>query len=65
MIDDAIKPRCSKKMDAVSYHFDNCDSKSKPRHRSVTLGVVTERMFLPLDSEFKIGAKVEQRSDAQ
>lgn len=52
-------------MDAVSCHFDHCDSKSKPGYQSVTLGIVTERIFLSLDSEFKVGAKAEQSSDAQ
>ena len=62
--DDTLKPRHSNKMDAVSWHFDHCDSKSKPGHQSVTLGMVTERIFLSLDSEFKVGAKAEQSSDA-
>ena len=31
----------------------------------MVLGVVTERMFLPLDSEFKVTVKAEQSSDAQ
>ena len=65
VIDDTLKPRCSKKMDAVSYHFDHCDSKSKLGHQVVTLGYAAVNAFLPLDSQIKVSAKAEQSSDAQ
>ena len=65
VIDDTLKARRSKKMDGVSYHFDHCDSKSKLGHQVVTMGVATEKEFLPLDSQIKVSAKAEQASDAQ
>ncbi len=57
MIDDTIVSRRGKKMEGVSAHYDHCLGKTVIGQQVVTLGLVGDDGFLPLDSELFISSK--------
>jgi hypothetical protein len=54
VLDDSIKTRCGKKMEAVSSHFDHVTGRHVMGQQVLTLGLATEEAFLPLDSQIYI-----------
>jgi len=44
-------------MEAVSSHFDHTDNKQVMGQQVLTMGLATEDMFLPLDSQIFISSK--------
>jgi hypothetical protein len=54
VLDDSIKTRCGKKMEGVSSHFDHVTGRHDRGHQVLTLGLATEKSFLPLDSKIYI-----------
>ena len=57
VIDDTIKIRRGKNMEGVSAHYDHSLGKTVIGQQVVTLGLVTDDGFLPLDSELFIRSK--------
>lgn len=51
VLNDSIKTRRGKKMDGVSNHFDHLTSRHVRGQQGLTLRVMTEEAFLPLDSQ--------------
>ena len=50
VLDDSIKQRRGKKMEAVSSHFDHVSGRHVMGQQVLTLGLATDEAFLPLDS---------------
>ncbi len=61
VIDDTIVSRRGKKMEGVSAHYDHCLGKTVIGQQVMTLGLVADDGFLPLDSELFISSKKVQR----
>ncbi len=61
VIDDTIVSRRGKKMEGVSAHYDHCLGKTVIGQQVVTLGLVADDGFLPLDSELFISSKKVQK----
>jgi len=57
VLDDSVKARRGKKMEAVSSHFDHTDNKQVMGQQVLTMGLATEDVFLPLDSQIFISSK--------
>jgi DDE superfamily endonuclease len=51
VLDDSIKTRKGKKMEGVSSHFDHVSGHHVMGQQVLTLGLVTEEAFLPVDSQ--------------
>jgi hypothetical protein len=51
VLDDSIKARRGKRMEGVSSHFDHVTNRHVMGQQVLTLGLVTEEVFLPLDSQ--------------
>jgi len=54
VLDDSIKTRRGKKMEDVSCHYDHTTNRHVMGQQVLTLGLVTEEAFLPLDSQLYI-----------
>ena len=55
VLDDSIKARRGKKIEAVSRHFDHVSNSYVMGQQVLTLGLATDEAFLPLDSQIYIG----------
>lgn len=51
VLDDSIKTRRGKKMEGVSCHFDHTLGHHVMGQQVLTLGLVTETLFMPIDSQ--------------
>lgn len=51
VLDDSVKARRGKKMEGVSCHFDHTEGRHVMGQQVLTLGLVTEELFMPLDSQ--------------
>ena len=51
VLDDSIKTRRGKKMEGVSSHFDHVSNRHVMGQQVLTLGLATEEVFLPMDSQ--------------
>ncbi len=56
VLDDSIKVRRGKKIEAVSSHFDHVSNSHVMGQQVLTLGLATDEAFLPLDSQIYISA---------
>ncbi|MCF6299327.1 MAG: transposase [Thiomicrorhabdus sp.] len=54
VLDDSIKKRRGKKMEGVSCHFDHTEGRHVMGQQVLTLGLVTEELFMPLDSQIYV-----------
>jgi hypothetical protein len=54
VFDDTVKIRRGKKMEGVSSHFDHTLSKHVMGQQMLTMGLSTEELFMPLDSQLYI-----------
>ena len=63
VVDDSVKMRTGKTMGGVSRHFDHLTGRSVRGQQVLTLGMATERAFLPLDQEIFI-SKVQVQPQA-
>jgi hypothetical protein len=54
VLDDSVKKRRGKKMEAVSSHFDHVSGSHVMGQQVLTLGLSTDDIFLPLDSQLVI-----------
>lgn len=54
VLDDSIKSRRGKKMEGVSSHFDHVSNTSVTGQQVLTLGLSTDKVFMPLDSQIAI-----------
>lgn len=54
ILDDSIKIRSGKKMEGISSHFDHTTGRHVMGQQVLTLGLATEEVFLPLDSQIYI-----------
>lgn len=54
VLDDSIKCRRGKKMEGVSSHFDHVTNRHVMGQQVLTLGLVTEEAFLPIDSQVSV-----------
>ena len=54
VLDDSIKCRRGKKMEGVSSHFDHVTNRHVMGQQVLTLGLVTEEVFLPIDSQVSV-----------
>ena len=57
VLDDSIKSRRGKKMEAVSSHYDHTSNQQVQGQQVLTLGFATEDSFLPLDSQIFVSDK--------
>lgn len=57
VVDDTLKQRSGKKMEAVSSHFDHTTRRRVKGRRVVRLGISSEKGFLPVSSHMSIGDK--------
>ena len=57
VVDDSVKTRTGRKMGGVSWHFDHLTGRSVRGQQLLTLGLATERTFLPLDQDIYISNK--------
>jgi hypothetical protein len=55
VLDDSIKVRRGKKIEAVSSHFDHVSNTHVMGQQVLTLGLATDEAFLPLDSQIYVG----------
>jgi len=51
VLDDSIKQRRGKKMEGTACHFDHTEARHVMGQQVLTLGLVSEEVFLPLDSQ--------------
>ena len=56
VLDDSIRARRGKKMEAVSSHYDHVSNRHVMGHQVVTLGLATETAFVPLDSQLYVSS---------
>lgn len=54
VVDDSVKIRRGKKMPGVSSHFDHLTGRCVMGQQILTLGLATEKQFIPLDNEIFI-----------
>lgn len=54
VLDDSIKCRRGKKIEGVSSHFDHVTNRHVMGQQVLTLGLVTEEAFLPVDSQLSV-----------
>jgi hypothetical protein len=57
VLDDSVKIRRGKKLEGTSLHFDHLTKRTVKGQQVLTLGLATEEVFLPLDSEIYISTK--------
>ena len=60
VLDDSIKARRGKKMEDVSSHYDHTTHRHVMGQQVLTLGLVTEEAFVPLDSQLYVSTKKAQ-----
>jgi len=60
VLDDSIKKRRGKKMEGVSCHFDHTEGRHVMGQQVLTLGLVTEELFMPLDSQLYVSGSKAQ-----
>ncbi len=60
ILDDSIKVRRGKKIEAVSRHFDHVSNTYVKGQQVLTLGLATEDAFLPLDSQIYVSGSQPQ-----
>ncbi len=60
VLDDSVKKRRGKKMEAVSCHFDHTEGRHVMGQQVLTLGLVTEALFMPLDSQVYVSSSKAQ-----
>ena len=58
--DDTVKIRRGKKTEGVSLHFDHLTGRTVKGQQVLTLGMATEKGFIPLEQEIFIGQKKRQ-----
>ena len=56
ILDDSIKARRGKKIEAVSSHFDHVSNTYVMGQQVLTLGLASEDAFLPLDSQIYVSS---------
>jgi len=61
VLDDSIKTRRGKKMEGVSCHFDHTTGRYVMGQQVLTLGLVTEELFMPLDSQIYVSGSKAQK----
>lgn len=62
VLDDTIKKRRGKKMEGVSCHFDHTEGRHVMGQQVLTLGLVTEELFMPLESQLYVsGSKAREQ----
>jgi len=54
VLDDSVKKRRGKKMEGVSCHFDHTEGRHVMGQQVLTLGLVTEELFIPVDSQIVV-----------
>lgn len=54
VLDDSVKTRRGKKMEGISSHFDHVTNRHVMGQQVLTLGLATEEVFLPVDSQLYI-----------
>lgn len=54
VLDDSVKIRRGKKMEGVSCHFDHTEGRHVMGQQVLTLGLATEELFMPLDSQIYV-----------
>lgn len=54
VLDDSVKIRRGKKMEGVSCHFDHTEGRHVMGQQVLTLGLVSEDLFMPLDSQLYV-----------
>lgn len=54
VLDDSVKQRRGKKMEGVSCHFDHTEGRHVMGQQVLTLGLVTEALFMPIDSQIYV-----------
>ena len=57
VLDDSVKVRRGKKLEGVSLHFDHLTGRTVKGQQVLTLGLATEEVFLPVDSDIDISRK--------
>lgn len=57
VLDDSIKTRRGKKIEAVSSHFDHVSNTHVMGQQVLTLGLATDEAFVPLDSQIFVSKK--------
>ena len=60
VLDDSIKTRRGKKMEDVSSHYDHTTNRHVMGQQVLTLGLVSDEAFLPLDSQVYVSSKKAQ-----
>ena len=60
VLDDSIKARRGKKMEDVSSHYDHTTHRHVMGQQVLTLGLVSEEAFVPLDSQIYVSTKQAQ-----
>jgi len=60
VLDDSVKKCRGKKMEGVSCHFDHTEGRHVMGQQVLTLGLVSEELFMPLDSQIYISASKAQ-----
>lgn len=54
VLDDSIKSRRGKKIEGISSHFDHVSNRHVMGQQVLTLGLTTDEVFLPLDSQIYV-----------
>lgn len=54
VLDDSVRKRRGKKMEGVSCHFDHTEGRHVMGQQVLTLGLVTEALFMPIDSQLYV-----------
>ncbi len=57
VVDDSLKPRRGKKVEATSLHHDHNSGKTLQGHQLLELGIVGEGSFVPVDRQIFTGSK--------
>jgi len=60
VVDDSVKERKGKKMEAVSRHFDHLQCRTVKGQQVLTLGLATEEHFMVLDNDIYMSQKGRQ-----
>jgi SRSO17 transposase len=64
VVDDSVKTRRGKKTEGVSRHFDHLTGRTVMGQQILTLGLATEKVFMPLDQDIFIGQKQVQAAQS-
>ena len=54
VLDDTVTQRRGRKMEGVSCHFDHTEGRHVMGQQVLTLGLVTEELFMPIDSQIYV-----------